>query len=84
MIESNVVTKEKIEAAKEMMRESKRLKSDNQDLKKKTENITQDDNEEISDDLPENGAFCSACGANAVFRLDNCMTCVNCGESKCG
>ncbi len=86
LIEHQGVTKEKIEAAKEMMQESKRLQKAQSEPQNKLEQIqlTADDDEEIFDELPEDGAFCLACGTNAVFRLDNCMTCVNCGESKCG
>jgi len=28
--------------------------------------------------------MCDKCGAMAVVRLDNCNTCLECGDSKCG
>lgn len=34
--------------------------------------------------VPGNALHCSHCFAKAVVALDNCMTCLNCGESKCG
>jgi len=38
------------------------------------------------DDLefPEYAAFCQHCHAKAVIQTDGCLTCLNCGDSKCG
>lgn len=43
-------------------------------------------NEIESDDLafPEYAAFCQHCHAKAVIQTDGCLTCLNCGDSKCG
>ncbi len=35
-------------------------------------------------DLPVDALFCGVCHAKAVVSLDNCLTCLNCGDSKCG
>ena len=35
-------------------------------------------------DIPGDALHCSRCLAKAVVALDNCLTCLNCGESKCG
>ena len=35
-------------------------------------------------DFPDTAAICNKCSTKAVVLLDNCMTCLNCGESKCG
>ena len=38
----------------------------------------------------DNGAFpphaqlCKKCATKAVIKMDGCMTCLNCGDSKCG
>jgi hypothetical protein len=42
--------------------------------------------DEESDDLafPEYAAFCQHCHAKAVIQTDGCLTCLNCGDSKCG
>ena len=39
-----------------------------------------------ADDLafPEYAAFCQHCHAKAVIQTDGCLTCLNCGDSKCG
>ncbi|MDX1433004.1 MAG: NrdJb [Gammaproteobacteria bacterium] len=34
--------------------------------------------------FPEYAEFCQQCHAKAVIQADGCMTCLNCGESKCG
>ena len=34
--------------------------------------------------IPGDALHCSNCFAKAVVALDNCLTCLNCGESKCG
>lgn len=28
--------------------------------------------------------FCRVCNSKSVVSIDNCMTCLNCGDSKCG
>jgi hypothetical protein len=37
-----------------------------------------------NDGVPGDALHCSHCFAKAVVALDNCQTCLNCGESKCG
>jgi len=39
--------------------------------------------EEISD-FPPDAQLCQKCHTKAVIKMDGCMTCLNCGESKCG
>lgn len=34
--------------------------------------------------FPADAQLCVKCHTKAVISLDNCMTCLNCGESKCG
>ena len=34
--------------------------------------------------FPPNAALCYKCHAKAVIQKDGCMTCLNCGDSKCG
>lgn len=35
-------------------------------------------------DFPETAELCSKCNYKAVVMMDGCMTCLNCGDSKCG
>lgn len=34
--------------------------------------------------FPAGAALCGKCHTKAVVRIDNCATCLNCGDSKCG
>ena len=34
--------------------------------------------------FPEGAQLCSKCNMTAVVMMDGCMTCLNCGDSKCG
>ena len=39
----------------------------------------------VADDgYPESATLCKKCQVRAVVLLDNCLTCLHCGESKCG
>jgi hypothetical protein len=35
-------------------------------------------------DFPAEAQLCNKCSTKAVIRLDGCVTCLNCGDSKCG
>ena len=35
-------------------------------------------------EFPEGAQMCDKCHTKAVVQMDNCMTCLSCGESKCG
>ncbi len=35
-------------------------------------------------EYPEGAQLCSKCSTAAVVMMDGCMTCLSCGESKCG
>ncbi len=40
---------------------------------------------DTSDDgFPASAQLCKRCQTRAMVILDNCLTCLNCGESKCG
>jgi len=40
--------------------------------------------ESESGDFPEGAQLCKKCNTRAAVQMDGCMTCLNCGESKCG
>ncbi len=39
---------------------------------------------EVDSDFPANAQLCTKCSTKAVVFTDGCMTCLNCGDSKCG
>jgi len=40
--------------------------------------------EASADEFPEGSTLCKKCLTKAMIMLDGCLTCLNCGESKCG
>lgn len=36
------------------------------------------------DSFPDDAALCPKCNTKAVIVMDNCLTCLSCGDSKCG
>lgn len=38
---------------------------------------------ETADDYPSSAQLCKKCHTRAVISLDNCLTCLHCGDSKC-
>lgn len=42
-------------------------------------------NEEMNDEgFPKGASLCKKCHTKAAVIMDGCLTCLNCGESKCG
>ena len=39
---------------------------------------------EESGEFPDGAQLCSKCHTKAAIQMDGCLTCLNCGESKCG
>ncbi len=37
-----------------------------------------------ANDFPPNSQLCNKCNTKAVISMDGCMTCLSCGDSKCG
>jgi hypothetical protein len=48
------------------------------------ENAIQSSGSGASDDFPEGAQLCTKCQTKAAIQMDGCLTCLNCGESKCG
>ncbi len=40
--------------------------------------------QQASNGFPANAALCYKCHTKALVLKDGCMTCLNCGDSKCG
>ena len=39
---------------------------------------------ESESDFPDGASVCVKCQTKAAIQMDGCLTCLNCGESKCG
>jgi len=54
-------------------------------IKGKAEEFNQQtaDPDEQTDDFPEGTTLCKKCLTRAMIMLAGCLTCLNCGESKC-
>jgi hypothetical protein len=39
---------------------------------------------DTADAFPPTASLCKKCSTKAVISMDGCMTCLNCGDSKCG
>ncbi len=37
-----------------------------------------------ADSFPEGARLCAKCHTKAMIQMDGCLTCLNCGDSKCG
>ena len=60
--------------------EQKRMEAQSLDADaKKTEGAEAEDNP-----FPPSASLCMKCHTKAVVLMDGCMTCLNCGDSKCG
>ena len=35
-------------------------------------------------DFPDNAQLCGKCQTKAMVLMDGCLTCLHCGDSKCG
>jgi hypothetical protein len=46
-------------------------------------NVSKDRSNEATD-FPPSSQLCKKCNTRAVISMDGCMTCLNCGDSKCG
>ncbi len=43
-----------------------------------------EESEDAKSDFPAGAVLCNKCSTKAVIKMDGCMTCLNCGDSKCG
>ncbi len=41
-------------------------------------------NTESSSEFPDGAMLCKKCNVKAAIMMDGCLTCLNCGDSKCG
>lgn len=51
---------------------------------KKTEYTAKTGDDGAGGEFPTSAELCKKCSVKASIMLDGCMTCLNCGDSKCG
>ena len=54
------------------------------DQAQQAQGIAGTDSNAEAGDFPANATVCSKCSTKAVVLMDGCMTCLSCGDSKCG
>ncbi len=47
------------------------------------ETTTQEAEENAPSEFPDSAQLCNKCSTKAVIKMDGCLTCLNCGDSKC-
>jgi len=48
------------------------------------ESTVQQAEDNAPEEFPDTAQLCAKCQTKAVIQMDGCMTCLNCGDSKCG
>ena len=48
------------------------------------ESVSETIDSDETGDFPPNSMLCMKCNTKAVISMDGCMTCLSCGDSKCG
>jgi hypothetical protein len=48
------------------------------------ESAVQESQPQSASEFPETAQLCVKCHTKAAIQMDGCLTCLNCGESKCG
>jgi hypothetical protein len=52
--------------------------------RKQYERVVADAEVQDTGDFPAGAQLCAKCQVKATIQMDGCLTCLNCGESKCG
>ncbi|MFZ9121049.1 MAG: NrdJb, partial [Methylophilaceae bacterium] len=51
---------------------------------KKKEYLEKNQDQLDDSGFPKDSQLCGKCQTKAAILMDGCLTCLNCGESKCG
>lgn len=52
---------------------------------KKKEYLSKNPDDSVDDSgFPKDAFLCSKCNVKAIIKMEGCVTCLNCGDSKCG
>jgi len=73
-----MIKTEQISDHQQKIMDEKRAQFEGNKLAKKAEQETE------SSSFPAGSQLCTKCNTKASIQMDGCMTCLNCGDSKCG
>jgi len=60
------------------------IKAKNEEYQSKIQQSERSNHVNVESNFPSESQLCVKCHTKAVVMMDGCMTCLNCGESKCG
>ncbi|MCK4951553.1 MAG: NrdJb [Gammaproteobacteria bacterium] len=55
-----------------------------QEKRSQYETLVKQAEEKDPEDFPDSAQLCNKCNTKAAIQMDGCLTCLNCGDSKCG
>ena len=73
-----MIKTEQISEHQQKIMDEKRAQFEGEKLAKNAEQETE------SSAFPAGSQLCGKCNTKAAIQMDGCMTCLNCGDSKCG
>ena len=50
----------------------------------KEEKVVEEIEDDTESEFPASASLCGKCQTKAMIKMDGCLTCLNCGDSKCG
>jgi hypothetical protein len=72
-----MIKTEEISEHQQKIMDEKRAQFEGQQQQKSAQTVD-------ADAYPEGAALCTKCNTKAAIQMDGCLTCLNCGDSKCG
>ena len=64
--------------------QKKLIEAKRKEFEEKNSPKTQNSDDTDTSSFPEKAQLCTKCQTKALVLMDGCMTCLNCGDSKCG
>lgn len=64
--------------------QQKLIQEKREQFESKQQKTEQQEETAESGDFPSGATLCIKCNTKAMIKMDGCLTCLNCGDSKCG
>jgi hypothetical protein len=78
-----LITPETLDEGQRQLIEEKRRQYEAK-TEQQSSTASADEAVEADSTFPAGSQLCAKCNTKAVVKMDGCMTCLNCGDSKCG